>query len=150
MKINKKRVHSSMWVPIPAVFLLIILMGVLESIISGPTLDIIELITLATGGMLIGAIVWLPSALICLFVEAVAINDKTTKLHVQLLLFFEALIPLLIFNGLMNGRGNGLELLISSFVIFMLAQLARWFYLKRKGKLFEKEHETYAQISHKI
>lgn len=130
-----------MWVPIPAVFLLIILMGVLESIFSSTKLDMLELVILAAGGIGIGVIVWLPSAIICLFIERIAINERTTKAHIKLLLFAEALIPFLIFMGIMGDRNGGrdhFEILITSFCILMIAQLARWFYLKRKGKLYKK------------
>ncbi len=133
-----------MVIPIPAVFFLIIIMGVIEALYKGQTIPILDLIGLAGLGILIGAVVWIPSAIICLIIEHIAINERTTKEHIKLLLFVEALIPFLIFNGLM-WRGD-FTTLIWTFGMAMIAQLPRWLYLNSKGRLFLNEEEERRQM----
>ena len=135
MKINRKRVHGSMWVPIPTVALLLTLIGIVESVFGGHSFDFLELILSVGTVMLIGAVVWVPSAIVCLIIERVGINERTTKSHLMQMLFLEALIPFVIFNAIMS-QGN-IVVIISTFFIAMLAQLIRWFFLRHKGRMFE-------------
>lgn len=144
MKISRIKVQSSMAIPIPAVFFLIIIMGVIESLSMGQSIPILELISMAGLGIIIGVVVWLPSAIICMIIERIAINERTTKEHIKLLLFVEAFIPVIIFNGLM-WRGE-YTTFIWTLAIAMLAQLPRWLYLRSKDRMYMKEEEEAGQM----
>ncbi len=144
MKISRIKVQSSMAIPIPAVFFLIIIMGVIESLSMGQSIPILELISMAGLGIIIGVVVWLPSAIICMIIERIAINERTTKEHIKLLLFVEVFIPVIIFNGLM-WRGE-YTTIIWTLAIAMLAQLPRWLYLRSKDRMYMNEEEEAGQM----
>lgn len=136
MKIDRNKVHLSMWVPIVAVALILFILGLAETLIGWRGVDFFDLIAAVGLVMFIGAVVWLPAALICLIVERVGINENTTRSHLKQMLFLETLIPFLIFNAI-TSQGN-MNVILGTLVIALVAQLTRWFYLSRKNRMFEK------------
>jgi hypothetical protein len=123
-----------MWVPVVAVFVMLVLMGFFESLFSGYKMEIADFVGRAFFGIVIGAIIWVPSALLCLLIERFAINERTKKSDIILLLFIEALIPFLYFVILM--RIGHSAAIFGTLLIALLAQTMRWLYLNRKDKLF--------------
>jgi hypothetical protein len=142
MRINEIKVHRSMWVTIPTVLIILFLGGLLESGVYSSWISIWEMFLNVSGGMLIGAIVWEPSMIVWLLIEKSMMNASTTKSELEGLLFFEALIPVLIINALffLLGRGD-IKVVMGTFFIAIIVQLVRWFYINQKEGLYVIESD---------
>jgi membrane protein DedA with SNARE-associated domain len=148
MRINELKVHRSMWVPIPTVLLILFIVGLSERGVYSSWISIWEMFLNVSVGMLVGAIVWGPSILICLLMENSMMNASTTKSKLKRLLLLEALIPVLIFNAVLLSLGRGeLVGVVQTFFIAMFAQMVRWFYINRKDGLYIMELEEDVQIN---
>lgn len=134
MKINRKKVHSSIIVPIVTVFCLLVLISLVYSVYYNNMSGFGHGITFCFWLMIIGTVFWFPSLLICLIIERIVIRENFTPTQLGITLFIEALIPFLLLNYYL-GTWEAVEVL-STFSIAITAQACRWFYLKGKDRMF--------------
>lgn len=138
MKIHKRNVRNSIWVPIPGVFILLVLGMMINAMTDNHLHDYMAVLTVPFGLMVIGIIVWFPALLICLLIESFTINDRTGVGELLGILVLEALVPVIIFHLIMGDVLN--EITPVSVLLAFMAQSMRWIYLRSKKRMFVQPH----------
>ena len=139
MEIDKRNVRNSIWIPIPGVFILLMIGMFFNVLTDNYVNDYMAVLTASFGLMVIGIIVWFPALLFCLLLEHFTINERTSVAGLFGILVIEALVPVIVFHIIIGGIV--IEITPITLLIAFLAQAMRWGYLWRKQRMFLTHHK---------
>lgn len=132
--INKKKVQfTALFVPLAIPFFALILCITDAENIGADAL--VAFLSMSFLGLLWGAFIWIPAMGICLLLEQVILNDKSTKNTVIYILAAEAIAAGLVISPVLGFEAQLFDILPLALSI-LLAQLVRWLFLISKGRLY--------------